>query len=182
MAVDTEAFLTTLAQRRSCSSVGSKAPSDKELEALLPAVSQVANHGNVDCYRFHTIRGKERKALGKALNKAIGKKGVNAKPMKAPLLIAVIASPKKKGGVPKWEQLGTASGAAHFMSAALWASGWGVLWRTGKWTEAKEVKDFHGLKKGEQLLGWLYVGDPKNKKKLVGKERKIRKGLISPLP
>lgn len=182
MAVDSKAFLTTLAQRRSCSSVGSKAPSDKELQALLPAVAQVANHGNVDCYRFHTIRGKERKALGKVLNKAIGKKGANKKPMSAPLLIAVIASPKKKGGVPKWEQVGTASGAAHFMSAALWASGWGVLWRSGKWTQAKEVKAFHGLKKDEQLLGWLYVGNPKNKRKLVGKKRRIRKGLLSPLP
>lgn len=182
MAIDSTAFLTTLAQRRSCSRVGSKAPTDKELAALLPAVAQVANHGNVDCYRFHTIRGKERKALGKVLNKAIGKKGTNRKPMSAPLLIAVIASPKKKGGVPKWEQMGTATGAAHFMSAALWAAGWGVFWRTGKWTEAKQVRAFHGLKKNEQLLGWLYVGDPKSKKKLLGKSRKIRKGLLSPLP
>ena len=182
MKVDAESFLNVLAQRRSCSNVGSKAPSDQELERLLPAVAQVANHGNVDCYRFHTIRGKDRKALGKALNKALGRKGVNRKPMKAPLLIAVIASPKKKGGVPRWEQMGTATGAAHFMSAALWASGWGVLWRTGKWTEAKAVRKFHGVKKDEELLGWLYVGNPKKALHTGGKARKIRQGLITPLP
>lgn len=184
MAVDTQAFLDTLASRRSCESSGSKAPSDKELQALLPAVVQIANHGRVDCWRMVTIRGDERKALGKVLNKAIGKKGdkPNSKPMRAPLLIAIIASPKKKGGIPKWEQMATATGAAHFLSTALWASGWAVLWRTGGWTKAKVVEEFHGLKKGEKLLGWLYVGEPKKKKKLYAKKkRKVNPALISPI-
>ncbi|WP_336248704.1 nitroreductase family protein [Stomatohabitans albus] len=185
MAVDTKAFLETLAQRRSCKDVGDKAPTDDELNALLPAVVQVANHGKLNCWRMHTIRGKDRHALGIAFNKAAGKKGKkpHKKALSAPLLIAIIASPKTKGGVPAWEQMATATGAAFFMATALWASGWGVVWRSGSWTSAKEVKRFHGLKKGEQLLGWLYVGNPKKKRKLyTNKVRKIQPDLISPLP
>ena len=76
----------------------------------------------------------------------------------APLLIAVVASYRKSGKVPRWEQEAVASGVAHVLSLLLDEAGWGVIWRTGSYTRSKAVAKMHGLGKNEELLGWLYVG------------------------
>src|SRR5690606_22187854 len=81
-----------------------------------------------------------------------------AKPMRASLLIAVVASYRKSDKVPRWEQEAVASGVAHMLSLLLDEAGWGVIWRTGGHTRTKAVAKAHGLKKNEELLGWLYVG------------------------
>jgi hypothetical protein len=60
--------------------------------------------------------------------------------------------------VPRWEQEAVASGVAHVLSLLLDEAGWGVIWRTGHYTRSKAVAKAHGLKKNEELLGWLYVG------------------------
>jgi nitroreductase len=70
----------------------------------------------------------------------------------------VVASYRKSDKVPRWEQEAVASGVAHMLSLLLDEAGYGVLWRTGHYTRAKAVAKAHGLKKNEELLGWLYVG------------------------
>lgn len=69
----------------------------------------------------------------------------------------------KKSKVPAWEQEAVASGVAHLLSLLLDEAGWGVFWRTGSYTRAKAVRKAHRLEKGEELLGWLYVGRPDGK-------------------
>src|SRR5690606_22853186 len=96
--------------------------------------------------------------LGTAIAQAQGDKHPSAKPLRAPLLIAVVVSPKKSDKVPYWEQEAVASGVAHTLSLLLDEAGWGVSWRTGDFGRSKPVAKLHGLKKREQLLGWLYVG------------------------
>lgn len=61
--------------------------------------------------------------------------------------------------MPGWEQDATAAGAAHLLELALWQAGWGVMWRSGLYTDAPAVRAAHGLGDRERLLGWLYVGD-----------------------
>jgi hypothetical protein len=78
--------------------------------------------------------------------------------LRAPLLLAVVASYRKSEKVPRWEQEAVASGVAHVLSLLLDEAGWGVIWRTGHYTRAKAVAKAHGLTKDEELLGWLYVG------------------------
>ena len=109
-------------------------------------------------WRIIELRGDDRERLGRAINKAQGDKGVSSKPLRAPLLVAVVASYRKSHKVPRWEQEAVASGVAHMLSLLLDEAGWGVIWRTGHYTRAKPVAKAHGLKKNEELLGWLYVG------------------------
>ena len=97
-------------------------------------------------------------ALGRAINKAEGHKGASTKPLRAPLLLAVVATYRKSDKVPRWEQEAVASGVAHMLSLLLDEAGWGVFWRTGHYTRSKAVAKLHGLGKNEELLGWLYVG------------------------
>lgn len=146
------------AARRSWSKVTDEAPSHEELVELVAASGRVADHSALRPWRLIELRGDDRKVLGAAIAKAEGDRWPSAKPLRAPLLIAVVASYRKSEKVPRWEQEAVASGVAHMLSLLLDEAGWGVLWRTGGYTRSKAVAKAHGLGKNETLLGWLYVG------------------------
>lgn len=151
-----------MASRRSVSKVGPGAPGDEELLDLLAAVTPVADHKSLRPWRLITLRGDARVGLGQALDTATGterKPGeVNSKPLRADLLIAVVAKHIDHPKVPQWEQRAVAAGAAHLLELALWQAGWGVMWRSGLQANAPAVREFHGLAADELLMGWLYVG------------------------
>jgi nitroreductase len=161
--------LEAMRARRSLSKVTDAAPTHDELVELVSAAGRVADHKELRPWRLIEIRGDDRIALGRAIAKSEGKKGVYSKPLRAPLLIAVVASVRSKK-VDAWEQEATAAGVAHALSLLLDEAGWGVFWRTGDYTRAKAVAKAHGLEKGEHLLGWLYVGGkPERSRPLRGK-------------
>jgi nitroreductase len=143
--------------RRSMSKVTDEAPTHEELLAAVAAAGRVADHSSLRPWRLIELRGKDRERLGRAIHKAEHKPGRSTKPLRAPLLIAVVAR-VRKSKVPEWEQESVASGVAHMLSLALDEQGWGVFWRTGDYTRSKAVAKAHKLEKGEHLLGWLYVG------------------------
>lgn len=155
--------------RRSLSKVTDDAPTHEELVELVSAAGRVADHKELRPWRLIEIRGDDRMALGRAISKAEHEKGASSKPLRAPLLIAVVAS-VHKGKVPAWEQEAVASGVAHALSLLLDEAGYGVFWRTGDYTRHKAVAKAHGLGKHEVLLGWLYVGGkPERSRPVRGK-------------
>ena len=181
--------LAAMAARRSISKVGPQTPNDDELLTLLDAVTPVADHKALKPWRLLTIRGDDRLRLGAALDAAAGREPggkPNPKPLRAELLIAVIASPTEHPKVPEWEQHATAAGAAHLLELALWQAGWGVMWRTGLDANAPAVRALHGLDENELLMGWLYVGDidPAFRKRLEASRRppKDPSQFLSTLP
>lgn len=162
-------------RRRSHSRVGEEAPSDKELRRLLEVAGTVADHAALRPWRIIAIRGEARERVGRAIAEASGLEGhaaekLAAKPLRAPLLLAVVVSPRPSVKVPEWEQEAVASGIAHALSLLLDEAGWGVMWRTGLHTRSEPVHRAHGLAPTERLLGWLYVGAKPEK----GGERKSR--------
>ncbi|MGV9194624.1 nitroreductase family protein [Microbacterium sp. MC2] len=150
--------LQAVRARRSWSKVTDQAPTHAELLPLISAAGRVADHSSLRPWRLIELRGDDRLRLGAALAKAAGDDEPSRKPLRAPLLIAVVASFRKSGKVPRWEQEAVAAGVAHTLSLLLDEAGWGVIWRTGSHTRAKAVAKAHGLDKNEVLLGWLYVG------------------------
>ena len=150
--------LDAVRRRRSWSKVTEAAPTHAELVPLVTAAGSVADHSALRPWRIIELRGDDRERLGRALNKAQGDRGSSSKPLRAPLLLAVVVSYRQSAKVPRWEQEATASGVAHMLSLLLDEAGWGVIWRTGPATRAKAVAKMHGLGKDEALLGWLYVG------------------------
>lgn len=146
--------------RRSHSKVTDDSPSHDELSRFVRAMSSVADHSSLKPWRIIEIRGDSRKKLGKALakaNRTDDEKGI-AKAMRAPLVLAVVVSPRKSSKVPYWEQEAVAAGVAHYLSLLLHEAGWGTMWRTGEVARSKAVRKAHKLDKREQLLGWIYVG------------------------
>lgn len=152
------AALGAMLRRRSRSKVDDDAPTSEELLRFVSGAGRVADHSSLRPWRLIELRGDDRVRLGRALNKANGEDGHSSKPLRAPLLIAVVATIQKSEKVPAWEQEAVASGVAHMLSLALDEAGWGVIWRTGPATRSKAVAKAHGLHKNERLLGWLYVG------------------------
>ena len=158
--------------RQSWSKVTDQAPTREELLPLIAAAGRVADHSSLRPWRLIELRGDDRAALGAALAAAEGDKHPSSKPLRAPLLIAVVAHFRKSDKVPRWEQEAVASGVAHTLSLLLDEAGWGVIWRTGGATRRKAVAKAHGLTKNEELLGWLYVGGKPERKK-TGKRKQV---------
>jgi len=149
--------------RRSYSSVTDQAPTHDEVLSLVEAAGRVADHSSLRPWRLIELRGAARGRLGAALVAAGGATGKDAvklaaKPLRAPLLIAIVASRVPSHKVPTWEQDAVASGVAHTLSLLLDDAGWGVMWRTGEYTRADAVSAELGIGAHERLMGWLYVG------------------------
>ncbi|WP_404475339.1 nitroreductase family protein [Microbacterium aerolatum] len=175
------AFDAALA-RQSWSKVTDEAPTHEELLSLVAAAGRVADHSSLRPWRLIELRGDDRLRLAKAIAKADGSSEPSSKPLRAPLLIAVVASFRKSGKVPRWEQEAVPSGVAHTLSLLLDEAGWGVFWRTGGYTRTKAVAKAHGLKKREELLGWLYVGGKPAGKKPSRRKAVDAEALLTRMP
>lgn len=150
-------------RRRSQQSVSDAAPDRAQLLELIEDAAGVADHAVLRPWRFIELRGADRERLGRAIVEASGLEGgpaekLAAKPLRAPLLLAIVLSPKPSIKVPVWEQAASAAGVAHLLSLLLDDAGWGVMWRTGPWVRSEPVRLLHRLAPGEDLLGWLYIG------------------------
>jgi hypothetical protein len=109
------------------------------------------------------LRAGPRARLGDALVAASGLQledanRLAAKPLRAPLLLALVVRHQPSFMVADWEQDAAASGVAHYLSLLLDEAGWGVMWRTGGQVRSEPVRLVHGLAENEELLGWLYIG------------------------
>lgn len=143
--------------RRSWTKVTDDAPSHEGLVELVAAAGRCADHANLRPWRLIELRGDDRVRLGEAIGRFKGSEPSD-KPLRAPLLIAIVAVHKPNKKVPEWEQDAAAAGVAHALSLLLDEAGYGVVWRTGDFVRSPEVAEAHGLADGEKLLGWLYVG------------------------
>ncbi|RZI92527.1 MAG: nitroreductase, partial [Microbacterium sp.] len=136
--------LEAVRARRSWSKVTDAAPTHAELLTLVSAAGRVADHSSLQPWRLIELRGDDRVRLGAAIAEAQGDDEPSQKPLRAPLLIAVVASYRKSDKVPRWEQEAVASGVAHILSLLLDEAGWGVIWRTGHYTRSAAVAAAHG--------------------------------------
>ncbi|WP_374947616.1 nitroreductase family protein [Agreia sp.] len=150
-------------ERRSSSKVTDEAPNHDEILELVEAAGQVADHSGLTPWRILEIRGESRRIVGESLAAASGLHGHDAeksirKSYRAPLLLAVIVSPRPSVKVAVWEQEAVASGIAHALSLLLHERGYGAMWRTGIHTRSEAVRIAHRLEPDERMLGWIYVG------------------------
>jgi nitroreductase len=150
-------------RRRSYPRVTADAPTSDELLPLLATAATVPDHASLRPWRVIELRGDARTRLGDAFVEASGLDGADAerlaaKPLRASLLLAIVAVRKESFKVHTWEQDAAAAGIAHVLALLLDDAGWGVMWRTGGHTRSEPVRRVHHLADNEELLGWLYVG------------------------
>ncbi len=173
--------LEAVTRRQSWSKVTPEAPTREQLLPLVAAAGRVADHSSLRPWRLIELRGRDRDRLAAAIAEAEGDSSPSSKPLRASLLIAVVASYRGSHKVPRWEQEAVASGVAHVLSLLLDEAGWGVIWRTGGYTRSAAVARAHGLGPEEELLGWLYVGGKPGKE--PGRRKPVdAESLLSRMP
>jgi nitroreductase len=182
----TPSLLEAVSRRRSYPRVTADAPSSAELLPLVELAATVADHASLAPWRIIELRGDARQRLGDAFVEVSGLGGADAerlaaKPLRASLLLAVVAVHKPSFKVHDWEQDAAAAGVAHLLTLLLDDAGWGVMWRSGGHTRSEPVRRVHGLAENEQLLGWLYVGGKLETSKPDARQKLDVAALVSSL-
>lgn len=162
--------LDLLLNRVSVTRLVEPAPSTEQLQLMFRAALRAPDHGQLRPWRFLTIEGEGRVCLGELLAEALRLRQPDVSeealqkprkmPLRAPMLVAVIARPVPHPKVPEVEQLLAVGCAAHGLLLAAHAQGLGAVWRTGEFTYDRHVTEGLGLTADEQLLGFIYLGTP----------------------
>ncbi|MDJ0832905.1 MAG: nitroreductase [Gammaproteobacteria bacterium] len=151
--------------------LGEPAPSDTELEQILQAAMSAPDHGGLAPFRFMTIQGQARHQLAEVFGQAtLGRDPAvdeaylqkqQAKPLRSPLIIVVIARIEQNPQIPEIEQILSAGCAAQHIQLASRALGYGSIWLTGDNCYDLNVHQALGLDIDERIIGFIYVGTPK---------------------
>lgn len=162
--------LDLLLNRVSVTRLVEPAPTAAQLDLMFRAALRAPDHGQLRPWRFLTIEGEARVRLGELLAEALRRRQPDASdevlhkprkmPLRAPMLVAVIARPVLHPKVPEAEQVLAAGCAAHGLLLAAHAQGLGAVWRTGEFAYDRHVTEGLGLEASEQLLGFIYLGTP----------------------
>ncbi|MEQ7919623.1 nitroreductase family protein [Xanthomonas sp. WHRI 1810A] len=155
------------------------APDAAQREILFSAALRAPDHGQLRPFRFLTVEGDARVRMGLLLAEALqqGSGDVEERaldkarngPLRAPLVVVVIARLQDHHKVPKSEQFITAGCAAHGVLLAAYALGIGAVWRTGELSFSPVVAKGLGLAEDEQVIAFLYLGTPQNPPRVAGK-------------
>lgn len=155
------------------------APTAEQREVLFAAAMRAPDHGHLQPWRFLTVEGQAREQLGEILAQtalaqdaeapqAVVDKARNG-PLRAPLVVVVIAKLQEHVKYPKSEQLLAAGCAAHGILLAAYAQGIGAVWRTGELAYSPQVAQGLGLAEGEEVIAFLYLGTPQKEPRVAEK-------------
>jgi nitroreductase len=146
-------------------------PVPRELiEKLLSAAVQAPNHYKVRPWRFIVLTGAGRERLGDVLAQSFAEKfpqvpvsaldKERAKPLRAPVIIAVGVDKPSEPKVLEIENICAAAAAVENLLIAAHALGLAAKWRTGDDARNPHVKEFLGLTADQHLIALIYIGYP----------------------
>lgn len=161
--------LSALHHRVSVNILDDPAPTQDQLDQIIRAGLRACDHRNLRPWKFLTISGESRKAFGELMANVMSeqsseklddafKEKIASKPLRAPLIIVVVASIKEHPKVPKLEQVMSAAASAQMMMTAAHALGVGAIWRSGSIMFERAMNAGLGLKQEDQIVGFLYLG------------------------
>jgi nitroreductase len=143
-------------------------PNDEQLLTILKAAARVPDHGKLFPWRFIVFEGEARARFGEALAKALKESEPNASAerleaernrfLRAPIVVGVVSRVREAIPIPEWEQTLSAGAACQTMLIAAHALGFVGNWIT-EWPAYNPlVKEHLGLKSGERIAGFVYIG------------------------
>ena len=167
------AALDLLRTRRSGSAkaMTGPGPTPEELQKILEAAARAPDHGKLFPWRFIIFEGEARRAMGNLLADVIaeeGRKELHAhiereRFMRAPAVVAVVSRVTENIKIPEWEQVLSAGAVCQNMLIAIHALGYVGNWLTEWYAYDARVKEKLGLKPGERIAGYIYIGQPGEK-------------------
>jgi nitroreductase len=161
-----------LLSRRSGSAKAMKepGPSKKQLAQILQAGSRAPDHGKLFPWRFIVFEGKGRERAGDILAEVMKAEGERDKQveeerarfLRAPVVIGVVSAAREQHKIPVWEQELSAGAVCQNILVAATALGFVANWLSEWYAYHPVVKDRLGLKPGERIAGFIYVGTAKD--------------------
>jgi nitroreductase len=164
-------MLDLLLSRRSCAAreMTGPGPSKSQLADILRAGARVPDHGKLFPWRFVVFEAEARERFADILADALSQDGANssqceewrARVKAAPAMVAVISSARESIKIPVWEQELSAGAVCQTILIAAHALGFVGNWLTEWYAYHPTVKQKIGLKPGERMAGFIYIGTPK---------------------
>lgn len=169
--------LNFLHSRNSAPKLIAPAPSAQQMQDIFQAAMRAPDHAWLRPWRFITVADERREALGLVLehclmlrnpesDESARSKARNA-PLRAPLLVVVVARLSQHPKVPAIEQRLSAGCAAQGVLLAAEASGYAGIWRTGESAFDRNVMSALGLDENEEIIGFVYLGSRAGKAKSI---------------
>lgn len=169
--------LTALLTRSSANHLVEPAPMGESRERIFRAALRAPDHAHLRPWRFLVVEGEGRAHLGSALARAMQRHApdtvpqvlarLRANPLRAPLVVVLVAHLSAHPKVPEIEQLHSLACAAGNILLAAHAEGYGAIWRTGEVSYTAELRVELGLAENERVLGMLYLGTAEGPSKML---------------
>jgi nitroreductase len=168
----TSGALGLLLTRRSGSakSMSGPGPGAAELAAILRAAARVPDHGKLAPWRFIVFEDAARVRMGEILAQCLREDdpGVSEERLRAeherfcraPVVVGVVSRVREAIPIPEWEQILSAGACCYALVMAAHAMGYVANWITEWCAYHPRVRERIGLKPGERIAGFIYVGTP----------------------
>lgn len=144
------------------------APSAEQIGTILTIASRVPDHARVIPWRFVVIGPDGGARLGELIasmyladNPAAEQAAVEferGRLTRAPLVIAVVSTPREHPKAPEWEQILSAGAAAMNLVTAVNALGFAANWHTEWYAYDRRIMDALGLADVERIAGFVHIG------------------------
>lgn len=149
-------------------------PDKDELENILRCGLTAPDHAGLRSWRFITISGTAREALGEVFERVAIEDTpdmppeklarIKQKPLRAPLIVVIVATiTENHPKTPEVEQVLSAGAATTLVQLAATQSGYGSHWLTGPNAYHPTVKKALGVASKDQIVGFIYIGTPPEK-------------------
>jgi nitroreductase len=141
-------------------------PSHKQLAKILQAGARAPDHGKLFPWRFIIFEGKGRDRFGDILADVLEGEGERPKLIederarfrRAPVVVGVVSAVREQIKIPVWEQELSAGAVCQNILTAAHALGFVGNWLTEWYAYHPRVKEKIGLKPGERIAGFIYIG------------------------
>jgi nitroreductase len=173
MIADNNAVIEAIRTRRSVRRFRpDRSPSKDVITALLEAAVWAPNHHMTEPWRFVVIANDERIRLAEVMTGAYvaaagatgpppeGVEREKNRPLTAPVIIAVVGSPKQADNIVPQEEMVSAGAAMQNLLLAAHSKGLGANVRTGAHAYSDAVRRYLEMREGESLVGFVYLGYP----------------------
>ncbi|MFA5678454.1 MAG: nitroreductase [Pseudomonas sp.] len=160
--------LNALHNRVSMPRLVGPAPTAEQQEAIFQAALRTPDHARLRPWRFLVLEGAALERLGDLFHAAaLANAGdpdaeqvqrARTLPLRAPMIIVAIGSPKTHPKVPEQEQDMSCAVAVGNMLLAAHALGLGAVWRTGEPARDRIICEGLGLARQEKIVAFLYLG------------------------
>lgn len=160
--------LSALHNRVSMPRLVAPAPTLEQQEALFKAALRAPDHARLRPWRFLVLEGAGLEQLGELFHTAALANGADPDaevvrrarqlPLRAPMIIVAISSPKPHPKVPEHEQDMSCAVAVGNMLLAAHAMGLGAVWRTGEPARDRVICEGLGLTAEEKIIAFVYIG------------------------